>query len=134
MRLVAQAPFYRTEPVGLYEQPWYINSVIALESHLEPQALLRTLLALETEFGRNRHLEERWGPRHLDLDLLFHGDRIVNTRALCLPHPRLHQRRFVLRPLCDVAPHFIHPVFGKTVDTLLQEVNDGARVERVSSY
>ena len=129
LRLVAQSPFYRTEPVGPLRQPWYINGVVGLESSMGPRALLRLLHRVESGFGRNRRREKRWGPRSLDLDLLFHGDRVIRCRDLSLPHPRLHQRRFVLRPLADVAPDWIHPLFGKTVDILLREVDDTARVE-----
>ncbi len=133
LRLVAQSAFYRTEPVGPVRQSWYINGVVGVASWMGPRALLRLLHRVEADFGRHRHRETRWGPRCLDLDLLFHGDRILRCRDLCLPHPRLHQRRFVLRPLADVAPHLVHPLFGKTVDTLLQEVDDTARVEPVGT-
>lgn len=131
LRVVAQSPFYRTEPVGLIRQPWYINGVVGVESRLGPRALLRLLHRMESAFGRNRRREKRWGPRRLDLDLLFHGSRVIHCRDLLLPHPRLHHRRFVLRPLADVAPDWIHPLFGKTVDILLREVDDTARVEPV---
>ncbi|MBF0460283.1 MAG: 2-amino-4-hydroxy-6-hydroxymethyldihydropteridine diphosphokinase [Magnetococcales bacterium] len=131
LRVVVLSPWYRTEPVGPVRQSWYINGVVGVESRLGPQALLRLLHRVEARFGRNRRREKRWGPRRLDLDLLFCGDRVVRCRLLQLPHPRLHQRRFVLRPLADIAPDFVHPRFGKTVDTLLQEVDDTARVERL---
>lgn len=133
LRLVAQSSFYRTEPVGPVRQPWYVNGVIAVESLLGPRALLRLLHRLEARFGRNRQKEKRWGPRRLDLDLLFYGHRILHCRDLSLPHPRLHQRRFVLRPLADISPSFVHPILGKTVDTMLREVDDSAEVSWLSS-
>jgi 2-amino-4-hydroxy-6-hydroxymethyldihydropteridine diphosphokinase len=129
LRVVGQSPFYRTEPIGPVRQSWYINGVVGLESAMGPQGLLRLLHRLESGFGRDRRREKRWGPRRLDLDLLCQGDRIVRCRDLSLPHPRLHQRRFVLRPLADLAPDWIHPLLGKTVDILLREVDDTARVE-----
>ena len=131
IRVVARSPFYRTEPVGPIRQSWYVNGVIVLESRMGPRALLRLLHHLEARCGRDRRQERRWGPRPLDLDLLFYGSRVVHSRDLSLPHPRLHQRCFVLRPLADVAPDFVHPVFGKTVDTMLQEVDDDSSVERL---
>ena len=132
IRVVACSPFYLTEPLGPVRQPWYVNGVVGVQSVAGPRALLGLLHKLEAGFGRNRHREERWGPRHLDLDLLFYGPRVVRCRTLCLPHPRLHVRRFVLRPLADMVPGFIHPVFRKTVDTMLQEVDDGSRVVSLS--
>ena len=132
VRVVAQSPFYCTEPIGPIRQSWYVNAVVAVESRMGPRALLRLLHHLETSFGRNRPCEKRWGPRRLDLDLLFYGHRVIRCRDLRLPHPRLHQRRFVLRPLCDIAPSFVHPVFGKTVDIMLRDVDDSARVEPLS--
>ncbi|MEO5364008.1 MAG: 2-amino-4-hydroxy-6-hydroxymethyldihydropteridine diphosphokinase [Magnetococcus sp. DMHC-8] len=128
LRVVVQSSFYRTEPVGPIHQPWYMNGVVGVASHLGPWALLRLLQRVEAAFGRRRHRERRWGPRSLDLDLLLYGDRVMRCRGLSLPHPRLHQRRFVLRPLAEVAPLLRHPLFGKTVDTMLQEVDDTARV------
>lgn len=129
VRTLVQSTFYRTEPVGPVRQPWYINGVVGIQSNLGPKALLGLLHRIEAGFGRRRRQEKRWGPRRLDLDLLFHGNRVIRSRFLHVPHPRLHQRRFVLRPLADVAPDLIHPLFGKTVDRMLQEVDDTAQVE-----
>ncbi|MBF0183950.1 MAG: 2-amino-4-hydroxy-6-hydroxymethyldihydropteridine diphosphokinase [Magnetococcales bacterium] len=120
--------WYRSEPIGPGRQPWYINGVIGVRSRLPPQTLLRLLHRLEAASGRRRCQEKRWGPRRLDLDLLFYGQRIIHNRILQLPHPRLHRRRFVLHPLAEVAADWRHPQCGKTVDTLLKEVDDTARV------
>ncbi|MBF0128000.1 MAG: 2-amino-4-hydroxy-6-hydroxymethyldihydropteridine diphosphokinase [Magnetococcales bacterium] len=125
VRLVARSRFYRTEPVGpVRHQPWYVNGVVGVETWYGPHALLRILARIETSFGRERGGELRWGPRPLDLDLLLHGNRVLRSTDLILPHPRLHLRRFVLQPLWEVAPALVHPVFGKTVDTMLREVDD----------
>ena len=128
---MAVSPFYRTAPVGLVSQPWYINGVVVVKTAWGPRALLRFLRRMETRFGRNRKHETRWGPRPLDLDLLFYDNRIIRSPTLLLPHPHLHRRRFVLVPLADTIPKHIHPVLCKTVDTLLSEVDDTSLVERL---
>jgi 2-amino-4-hydroxy-6-hydroxymethyldihydropteridine diphosphokinase len=131
LRLVAQSSLYRTQPVGMVPQPWFINGVVLIETKCGPKALLKILHSIEHSFGRNRRREKRWGPRRLDLDLLFYGQRVLNTKSIKIPHPSLHLRRFVLTPLAEVSPQLIHPVFGKTVDMLLQDVDDAARVEHL---
>ncbi|ROQ92255.1 2-amino-4-hydroxy-6-hydroxymethyldihydropteridine diphosphokinase [Desulfosoma caldarium] len=117
-RTLAVSSLYQTEPIGFKDQPWFINGVVLGETILSPQELLRALLDLETMFGRVRSM--RWGPRPLDLDIIFYGDRIIRTDGLVVPHPRAHERRFVLEPTAEVCPHFVHPVLGMTVLELLQ--------------
>ncbi|NGZ07366.1 MAG: 2-amino-4-hydroxy-6-hydroxymethyldihydropteridine diphosphokinase [Magnetococcales bacterium] len=122
---VVCSPLYLTEPVGpVCRQRWFLNGVIRIETGLGPRALLRLLHRIERSAGRNRKQERRWGPRGLDLDLLFYGARRICDRRLIVPHPRAHQRRFVLQPMVDLAPEWIHPGCGKTIDTLLQKVDD----------
>jgi 2-amino-4-hydroxy-6-hydroxymethyldihydropteridine diphosphokinase len=101
-RLSAASPVYRSAPVGVTDQPPFLNAVAALDSPLSPDELLDVLLALEAEHGRVR--EVRWGPRTLDLDLLWFEGVVRDDPRLTLPHPRAHEREFVLRPLCDLAP------------------------------
>lgn len=102
-RLLAASPCYRTAPLGPLGQPDYINAVVRIRTALAPDALLAALQGIEQRHGRLRD-GPRWGPRTLDLDLLLHGERVIRTGSLTLPHPAMHQRAFVLVPLADVAP------------------------------
>ncbi len=124
--LEAQSPFYETEPVDVKGGGWFVNGVVRVRTSLETEALLRRLQAIELAMGRTRD-GPRFGPRTLDLDMLFFDDRIFRTKDLQVPHPRLHERRFVLQPLCDIAPGVVHPVFGETVQSLLINLKDGDR-------
>lgn len=122
--------WYITEPVGYKEQEWFVNGVVEGSTRLGPWELLQGLNKIESEMGRVRHL--KWGPRILDLDLLFYGNQIINTPELTIPHPELHKRRFVLVPLCELTPELRHPVLGVTVTELLARVNkEGQEVRKV---
>jgi len=126
----ALSPFYDTEPVGVTPQDNFLNAALMLSSSLSPQKLLQELLRIETAvFDRKRDLP--WGPRSIDLDLLFYGSEIIDQPpALLVPHPRLHERRFVLAPLADIAPEFIHPVLGRSIGELLAGLPPGGTVTR----
>jgi 2-amino-4-hydroxy-6-hydroxymethyldihydropteridine diphosphokinase len=100
--IVAASPVYETDPVGLREQPAFLNAVVELDTTLEPLPLLDALLAIEADSGRERGI--RFGPRTLDLDLIWYEGAVSDDARLTLPHPRAHEREFVLRPLCDIAP------------------------------
>ena len=114
----ASSSIIETEPVGLVEQGRFLNAVAQLETTLEPRLLLDACLGIEAAHGRDRSVEHRWGPRRLDLDLLLYGDRVIDEPDLTVPHPRLHERMFVLRPLAELAPMFEHPVSGETISRL----------------
>ena len=130
--LLKTSSFYETAPMGLVKQPSFINGVALLKSADDAHWLLRRMLAIETALGRIRTL--KWGPRSIDLDLLFFDDLIINSPGLSLPHPFLHERRFVLEPLNEIAPDFHHPTLGKTVAELLDDLQDGdQRVEVLST-
>ena len=123
-RVVAQSSLYETEPVGYHHQPAFLNAVVALETQLEPLPLLRGLLAIERQLGRDRSRGPLKGPRTLDLDLLLMGDWIVADEELSLPHPALAERRFVLVPLAEIAPELRHPQNNQTMAELLALLPD----------
>lgn len=116
--VVASSPLYKTQAVGgPADQPDYLNAVLRVETCLGAHELLQLCLAVELEAGRQR--QEHWGPRTLDLDLLLYAQLVCNFADLILPHPRLHQRRFVLEPLCVLAGHAQHPTLGLSFNQLL---------------
>jgi 2-amino-4-hydroxy-6-hydroxymethyldihydropteridine diphosphokinase len=116
-RVVEVSSIYKTEPVGKTGQPEFLNLAAELETGLEPGRLLESLLKIEETLGRRRG--ERWGPRTIDLDILYFGQRIVGQPDLIIPHPRAHQRAFVLEPLAELAPELVDPVTGKTIAEML---------------
>ena len=124
-QLLARSRLYRTAPVGITEQPEFVNAAAALETSLAPEALLDALLNIEQDFGRVRAL--RNGPRTLDLDILLYDDLIIDTPRLTLPHPRLHLRAFVLYPLADLAADLSIPGRGKLAAWLPAVANQGIR-------
>lgn len=116
--LLAQSPFYRTAPVDFLDQDWFVNAAIKVATDLAPLDLLAQLQAIQRRAGRSAD-KIRFGPRPLDLDILFYDERVMDHAELILPHPRLHKRHFVLKPLCDIDPKVSHPVLGQSVDQLL---------------
>ncbi len=129
---IATSSLYCTAPVGLKNQPDFINAVVALRTQLAPQALLDQLFAIEANFGRQRSVKN--APRTLDLDLLLHADAVLTTATLTLPHPRMHERAFVLAPLAEIAPLTVIPGHGP-VARLFAACADQriARVERIAA-
>ena len=114
--VVAVSRLRETEPVGVVDQPAFLNGAVALDTELAPRELLETLLAIERSLGRERR--ERWGPRTIDLDLLLYGDEAVDEPGLTVPHPRLHERRFALEPLAELDPALEIPGRGQVSEVL----------------
>jgi 2-amino-4-hydroxy-6-hydroxymethyldihydropteridine diphosphokinase len=119
--ILAKSGIYETEPWGLKEQPNFLNQVIWIKTLCEPMRLLDQLKSIEKEMGRKRTV--RYGPRPIDLDILFYDELILQTEKLSIPHPMLSQRAFVLVPLAEIAPSLVHPVEKKTITKLLEQIN-----------
>ncbi|HPC04373.1 MAG TPA: 2-amino-4-hydroxy-6-hydroxymethyldihydropteridine diphosphokinase [Syntrophales bacterium] len=127
-RLIRVSSLYRTEPLGIADQDWFVNAVAEIRTTLPPRDLLSALLHIESLMGRVR--AGRWGPRVIDLDLLLYGQSVIDEPGLTVPHPELHKRRFVLVPLNEIAPYAVHPVFGISVRGLLDRLaGSGGKVE-----
>lgn len=121
IRVEEVSGWIETEPYGPVEQDRFLNGIIRIRTILDPHTLLHELQHLEQEAGRERTVH--WGPRTLDLDLLFYGEQIIRDEELTVPHPDLENRRFVLEPLAQMDPYFRHPVSGKTILTLYKELS-----------
>ena len=119
--LVAASPVYETDPWGFLEQPSFLNQVLEVETSLKPLNLLVYLKQIERKMGRG--VGFRNGPRLIDMDILLYGDMTLDQEGLVIPHPRMHERAFVLKPLADLAPDLCHPVLGKCIQNLLQGVD-----------
>lgn len=133
-RIVQVSSAYESEPWGFEAEEWFLNRVIVVETELDPESLLRELLEIEKELGRVRQPEHQgYCSRTADLDILYYGNHIINTANLVVPHPRLHLRHFALVPLCEVTPDWMHPVFHKTQEELLQQCTDDGIVRRMKN-
>ncbi len=126
LRVTARSRVYRTAPVDYAAQQWFINQVVRVETGLAPAALLARLQSIERQLGRSRPAV-RFGPRMIDLDILLYDALVLEGPALSLPHPRMHRRRFVLQPLCDIDPDLVHPVLGQTARALLAQLDAGTQ-------
>lgn len=129
--VVAVSSFYETEPVELAAQPWFLNCAVALDTEKMPKQLLTGIF--EIEQGMGRRCVQTKGPRSIDIDILLFGSSIVDTKKLTIPHPALHERRFVLEPLAEIAPEVRHPVFKRTVREMRDALPPGQAVRKISN-
>ena len=120
VRIISTSSFFESEPIPDVRQPWYINLVIAVKTNMPPLILMECLLAIELEMGRKRTFTN--GPRVIDLDLLAYNNKIINDVGLIIPHPRMYERAFVLKPLAEIAPDWLHPSTGKHINQLIEDL------------
>jgi len=126
-QVVSASSVYETEPWGFESDREFLNMVLCAETYLSPSGLLGRILMIESQLGRIRS-EKKFTSRNIDIDILLYDNDIVNEEALQIPHPQMHERRFVLIPLCEIAPDLIHPVLKKSSQTLLKECKDNCKV------
>jgi 2-amino-4-hydroxy-6-hydroxymethyldihydropteridine diphosphokinase len=130
-RIAAVSSFYETEPVEITAQPWFLNCAVALETALTPQELMTAILRIEKDMGRQR-LQKK-GPRLIDIDILLFGNVVLDSEEVAIPHPAMHERRFVLEPLLEIAPEALHPVLNKTIRELRDALPSGAEVRKLQN-
>ncbi|WP_342647293.1 2-amino-4-hydroxy-6-hydroxymethyldihydropteridine diphosphokinase [Mucilaginibacter sp. CSA2-8R] len=128
-KIMACSGIYETQSWGKTDAPNYLNQVLLIQTELQPQLLLAELLNIEIMLGRRRL--EKWGSRTVDIDILFYGEETIDEPNLIVPHPELHNRRFTLEPLAEIAPELRHPILNKTVLLLKNELKDALAVKKV---
>lgn len=130
-RLTAQSHIYQTEPVDYRDQDWFINYAVKIETDLDPFQLMERIKTIQRKAGRT-HDKIRFGPRILDLDIIFYEEVVIYSARLTIPHPRMHERRFVLQPLCDINSTILHPVLRVEVRSLLNNLDN--KEQRIRKY
>jgi 2-amino-4-hydroxy-6-hydroxymethyldihydropteridine diphosphokinase len=129
-KIAAVSSFYETEPVEVTAQPWFLNCAIKLDTEKMPRQLISAILALEQSMGRQR--KQQKGPRTIDIDILLFGSSVIEIPSLTVPHPHLHERRFVLEPLAEIAPDARHPIFKRSMRELRDALPPGQTVRKLS--
>lgn len=127
---IQRSGLYETAAWGITDQPAFLNQVLEVETKQDPEALMQTLLEIEQSLGRER--KERYGPRSIDIDILFFDTLVYHSSVVTIPHPAIQERRFVLTPLAELAPDLIHPVFQQSVQELLSQCKDELPVKKIS--
>lgn len=128
--LISKSSRYKTEPWGNKNQDFFLNQVICVETNLSAEEVLKRILYIEKKLGRHRENDNQFAPRTIDIDILFYGEKIINTDSLNIPHPRLHLRNFVLTPLIEIAPGFVHPLFNKQIKDMVIDNPDDSLVKK----
>jgi 2-amino-4-hydroxy-6-hydroxymethyldihydropteridine diphosphokinase len=128
--VVTASSLYETEPVELTAQPWFLNCAVKLDTEKMPRQLISAILSLEQSMGRQR--KQKKGPRIIDIDILLFGSSVIEIPSLTIPHPKLHERRFVLEPLAEIAPDARHPVFKRSMRELRDALPPGQTVKRLA--
>lgn len=128
-RLISQSSLYKTEPIGYTQQDWFINCVIEIETTFTAYELFHVLEDIEISMGRKRTF--KWGPRIIDLDILFFNDETIQCEGLTVPHPEVQRRAFVLAPLCEIAADYTHPLLKKSISQLMAQLGDGGGIEKL---
>ena len=136
-KITRESALYESEPWGFEANEWFINQVVELYTDLTPEALLKATQEIEQELGRSRQSAEsnqHYSSRTMDIDILFYNEMVLHTPQLSIPHPLLQERRFTLMPLAEIAGEYVHPVFKKTIATLLEQCADHGMVRKINIY
>jgi 2-amino-4-hydroxy-6-hydroxymethyldihydropteridine diphosphokinase len=128
---IAISSFYETEPIDVVLQPWFLNCAVKLDTEKMPRQLITAILSLEQDMGRQR--KQQKAPRTIDIDILLFGSSIIDIPSLTIPHPRMHERRFVLEPLAEIAPDARHPIFKRTIRELREALPAGQTVKKFAA-
>ena len=124
INIVSTSSFYESEPWKMDSENWFVNAVVQISTTLEPEALLNECQRIETQLGRKRHQSAVYTDRTIDIDIIFYDKLILNTENLTIPHKHFHKRAFMLVPMLEIAEDFVHPFFGKTVESLYDEIEE----------
>ncbi len=127
--IIKSSSFYETEPFGFKQQRWFYNIVVECRTNLSPFSLLNETQKIEKKIGKKKM--SRWGPRKIDIDIIFYEDFVINTKKLIIPHPMMHLRNFVLVPMNEINPDFVHPIFKKQINQLLKETSFNEKVYKL---
>lgn len=122
IKIIRTSAIYETEPWGNKDQGWFVNAILEASVKCSPEELLKICNEIEIKLGRNRDQEQHWGERSIDIDIIFYDDLVIQTENLTIPHIYMHERAFVLVPLLELIPDFVHPIFKKTVMQLYEEL------------